>query len=206
KGPLVLRTLEQAAGEEAFAEALRSFLARGYGGLSLDGLIEDIAAASDYDATADVEQWLRRTGFPRVAVTSRFDGDAVQLSLATTGDFTFALPVRIVFSDGRTVDQRLDLAPGTREHAILVDEHPIAVEIDPRWTAVREITAALPGDVTLDGEVDGADLVALAVAHGGVLPVERRIDGHYDPLYDLDRDGLIGDADLELVRASISAR
>ena len=71
---------------------------------------------------------------------------------------------------------------------------------------MREVTAALPGDVTLDGEVDGADLVATAVLHGGVLPVERRIDGRYDPLYDLDRDGIIGDADLELVRASISAR
>ena len=189
KGPLVLRTLEQAAGEEAFAEALRNFLARGYGGLSLAGLIEDIAAVSDYDATADVEQWLRGTGFPRVAVTSRFEGGAVQLSLATTGEFTFALPVRIVLSDGRTIEER-----------------PIAVEIDPRWTAVREVTAALPGDVTLDGEVDGADLVATAVLHGGVLPVERRIDGRYDPLYDLDRDGIIGDADLELVRASISAR
>lgn len=206
KGPLVLRTLEEALGEEAFAEALRTFLARGYGALSLDGLIEDILAVSDYDAAADVEQWLRRTGFPRVAVTSRVEEGAVQLSLATTGEFTFALPVRIVLSDGRTIDERLDLTPGTREHAIAIDERPIAVEIDPRWTAVREITAALPGDVTLDGEVDGADLVATAVAHGGVLPEERRIDGHYDPLYDLDRDGIIGDADLELVRASISAR
>jgi hypothetical protein len=206
KGPLVLRTVEEAAGPEAYAEALRAFLHRGYGQLSMDGFIADVKAASGYDAAADVDQWLRNTGFPIVAAGATVDESAVHLSLTSAAEFNFALPVRVVFSDGRTVDERLELAPGLVEHEIAIDDRPIAVEIDPRWTAVREITPALPGDVTLDGEVDGADLVAVAVAHGTELPLQRRIDGGYDPLYDLDRDLLVGDADLELVRAAVAAR
>jgi hypothetical protein len=206
KGPLVVRTLEEAVGEEAFVQALRAFVERGYGGLSLEAFAADILAASGYDAAADVEQWLRRTGFPRISVSSQVADDGVTLSFTTDDEFTLGLPVRLVFSDGRTIEERLELSPGTRDHALALDERPIAVEVDPRWTAVREITPAIVGDVTLDGEVDGADLVALAVAYGGQLPLGRRVDGAYDPLFDVDRDRAVGNADLELVRAAIAAR
>ena len=80
-----------------------------------------------------------------------------------------------------------------------------AVEVDPEWSMAREIAPALPGDVTLDGRVDGADLIALALQQGRYLPELRRVDGGYDPLYDLARDGVIDAADMQVVLDAVAA-
>jgi aminopeptidase N len=199
KGALVLRALEEAVGADAFAAALQAFVARGYGQLTVAGLVEEVAAAGDYDATTFVNEWLYRTGFPRIVVAPQVEGGEVTLSLEVVGDFHLHAPVRFTFADGTTREEAVELSPGANEHAFSLDERPSAVEIDPRWTMAREVSAALPADVTCDGELDAADLVAVALQSGAVLPEERRVDGGYDPLYDVDRDRVIGDLDLEAV-------
>ncbi|MBI5162015.1 MAG: hypothetical protein HY996_11485, partial [Micrococcales bacterium] len=76
---------------------------------------------------------------------------------------------------------------------------PVRVAIDPRWTHNRLVRPRLPGDVSLDGVVDALDLVEVARRLGGTLPSERRIDGAYDPLFDVDGDERIEPTDLAAI-------
>ena len=52
---------------------------------------------------------------------------------------------------------------------------------------------------------DGADLIEVALRVGGFLPDKRRLDGKYDPLYDLNGDRKIDDADLDAVASGATA-
>jgi hypothetical protein len=199
KGALAIRALEEMVGADDFGAALQSFVARGYGQLSVDGLIEDVASASGYDATTFVSEWLRHTGFPLVLATPAVDGGEVSLALDVAGEFHLHVPLRFTFADGSRQDEAVEAGPGRSEHAFSLPERPVAVEVDPDWSMTREVNPALFGDVTLDGAVDAADLVEVALRSGAFLPEERRVDGGYDPLHDVDRNRLVDDLDLEAV-------
>jgi aminopeptidase N len=193
KASVVLRTIEAAMGEAAFTEVLRSMIARGPGGTDIGTFVDDLAGAG-YDASRDVREWLESTGFPRVSIS--VEGN-VALTAEVEGEFHFDLPVRAFASDGTSTDSRLPLAPGSTSHPI--DGAPVLIQLDPEWTSVREIRPAVAGDVSFDGAVDGIDLIEVALRAGAHLPAERRVDGSYDPLYDLNGDRRTDDLDLRAI-------
>lgn len=197
KGPLVLRTLEERVGVEVFTAALKALVARGPGGTGMAELVADVKAAGGPDLTADVDQWLKHAGFPKLKVTASEGG--AHWSVACEGLCSFTLPVRVRRADGTTSEVKLPIAPGTTEHALPAGGAVETREADPRWTAVREVKPAEAGDVTLDGTIDGRDLLEVAVRLGGSLPEQRRVDGHYDPLFDVNGDLTIDSADLAAV-------
>lgn len=190
KGSQILRMLEERVGADAFTDALRALLARGPGGLSVAGLVEELGAASGEDVGAIVEPWLRAPGYPVLTASAH----GVELD----GAFDLVVPVRETFSDGTQRDRRLDLTSGS--HPVERGDS-VLLEIDPDWTLVRDVRPAVEGDVTLDGRVDAADLVAVALRVGTSLPEERRRDGGYDPLYDLDSDLRVDASDIDRILA-----
>lgn len=193
KASSVLRTLEAAVGEAAFDRVLGSLQALGPGGLTIDAFVEAFAAEG-YDATGDVTQWLYRTGFPRLE--ARTEGETLVIDV--DGEWQLRVPLEIRRRDG-TVEQRVvGLRAGP--NAIALGAGVSHVAIDPDWTLVRALKSD-GTDVTFDGVVDAADLLEVALHAGGAMPSERRRDGGYDPLYDLDGDGIIGNADLASVAA-----
>lgn len=197
KASVFLRTLEEAAGPEAFTRALARFAARGAGGLSTDALAEDVLAESGWDPTDTIDQWLRAPGFPEVTAGLAEGGGA--LALDVQGDFSFRLPVVLHRADGTREEVVVDAAEGASDAALPDGAPPVRIELDPRWTLVRLVRPALPGDVSLDGVVDAIDLVDVALRQGGELPEERRVDGAYDPLYDVDGDERIDRSDLTAI-------
>ncbi len=205
KGALVMRALEETLGEAAMGRALERFVARGYGQLSIAGLIEDVLTESGFDATTFVDQWMRATGFPYLYVTPTWDGDAVELTVEVVGAFDLSLPIRFTFPDGSTREEQVALAQGVTTHRFELEERPAAVALDPDWTMPREVAAASPADVNLDATVDAADLIDVALRVGSYLPDERRVDGGYDPLFDVDRDRVVGPVDLDAVVAAALA-
>lgn len=202
KGALALRALEEQVGAEAFDEALRQLVTRGPGGASIVGLVEDVATSSGFDAAPWVDQWLERSGYPEMVVTSDVAGEDVTLTVEVLGDWQLHLPVRFVFADGEMQTEAIAVGAGVSEHAFALDRAPVAVQIDPDWTMAREIVPSQPADVTLDGVVDGADLIDVALRQGGYMPATRRVDGSYDPLYDVQRDGMVDAVDLQAVVAA----
>jgi hypothetical protein len=206
KGSVVLRTLAERVGEDLFTDALAALVARGPGRLTVAGLLEEIRDVSGLDLEQDASQWLERPGFPVVRVGVQVGVEVgvevgvqgTSLSADVSGSFAIDLPLRIVTSDG-AVEERL-LPRGAQ--ALPLDPRTVLVEVDPRWTLVRKVEPALFGDVSLDGRVDAVDLMEVALRAGGRVPDERRQDGGYDPLYDLNDDGRIDAADLDVVAAA----
>jgi peptidase M1-like protein len=196
KASTVVRTLEEAVGTDAFTRALRRFVKRGPGGLGVDTLIADIRQETGYDATPDVDQWMRRTGYPTIAASATVQDAGATVQLDTQGGYRVHVPVRFTFADGTRSEQAIEVEDGHTEKQFQLPHRPIATEIDPRWTFVREVKPATAGDATLDGEIDAADLIEIAL-HRGALPPERRRDGHYDPFYDVDGDRKVDDRDLD---------
>jgi hypothetical protein len=119
----------------------------------------------------------------------------VALEVVVEGDFDLELPARAFHSDGTFSESRLVLGPGTSSHSL--GGAPVLIQLDPEWTAVREIRSG--ADVSFDGAVDGIDLIEVALRIGAYLPSERRRDGSYDPLYDLDDNRTIDELDLTAI-------
>jgi hypothetical protein len=206
KGSSVLRMLEEHVGKDAFTDVLKAQVVRGPGGTSIDDFMTDIASITGKDVTSLVEQFLYGTSYPTIRASTTIDGDETTLSVVVEGqpafgkNFAFELPVRVHKSDGSTEMKTLGVRTG--ETSLALDGAPVLVEIDPEWTVVRTTAVADAPDVSFDGTVDGTDLVELMWRKGGERPFERRKDGHYDPLYDLDDDGDVDDGDTGLVLAA----
>lgn len=203
KGPLVVRALEELVGKDALTAGLKQALTV-QPTLSIDAYLAKIQAASGKDLSRFRARWLEATGYPTIRVTSEVTASRATFHFDMTGDFPLNLPLVARFADGtqQRFSARFDTATPVVTQTL--PSRPVAIEVDPEWTSVRALEPAKPGDVTFDGEVDGADLLELAVHLGGALPAERRIDGAYDPLYDLDHDRAVKvqDADALLAEAN----
>jgi len=202
KGGMVVRYLEELVGRAELTAALRAYVARGYGMLAVEALRQEIESASGLDVGGTLDQWLREAGFPRVTVTVTTRDGGARLRAEVEGDYDLVVPVRATFSNGESEAVRLTLSPGASEHDLVFREPPVLVEIDPSWSHAREIRPGIAGEVTFDGVVDAADMMDVALRAGTFLPEERRVDGGYDPLYDLDGDRTVGGGDVALVIAA----
>ena len=169
---------------------------------ALADLVKELQAKSGVDLGPFVEKWLKGTGYPTLKVTSAVTAAASgwEVVLGLTGDdFPMSLPLRLRHSDGTVEKQVLSYQDGRGKAQLQTTARPAVIELDPGWTAVREVRPAVEGDVSLDGQVDGADLIEVALRLGGYLPSTRRVDGKYDPLHDVDGDRALADADLDRV-------
>jgi aminopeptidase N len=206
KGSCVARTLEQAAGVAAFDAGLQAMIDTGPMGATVAGLLAAIRDAGGPDLTPYVSKWLSGTGYPLLTVettTTTAATGGYDVAVHVSGDdFPLRLPVALRLGDGTTVQGVIDYAAGAGETTLHAAVRPAAVEVDSDWTAVREIHSTLLGDVTLDGRVDGADLLEVALRVGGFLPDTRRVDGRYDPLYDIDTSERIDNRDFLAVVAA----
>ena len=205
KGSTVVRTLEEAAGAEGLDAGLRAMIEAGPDGAVMTDFIDVVNTASGVDLTPYVNAWLLGRGFPTVALTPTLTDstDGYTATITAAGlDYPMQLPVTVLMSDGTTIEDTLSYDFGAGEVSIDLPDWPACVRVDPGWTAVRELTPEKPGDVSLDGAVDGADLIEVALMYGGAMPTERRVDGAYDPLHDIDASLAIDDGDLAAVVAA----
>ncbi|MEW5854464.1 MAG: M1 family aminopeptidase [Myxococcota bacterium] len=204
KGSSVLRTLEEMAGKEALTQALRALITRGE--LTAGQLVAEINNATGRSILEEFSQWLLRTGHPTLTVSSNTrvagSGYTVAVSVDSEGDFSYRLPLVVDLEDGTSVVDVADVEEGSNAFNISTGSRPVAVRVDPEWTLVRRVYPDVLGDVTLDGRVDAEDLMEVALFAGGYVPDERRVDGSYDPLVDLNEDERIDDDDLLEVLAA----
>jgi hypothetical protein len=198
KGSLVLRSLEHELGRERMTAVLRAMIAGGPNTLGEAGFRDALRTGGFADVDRFFAEWLETTGFPRIAATSTWSDGALDVVLAIEGDFTMTLPLRATFEDGTTETMNTT----SLQTSWPLAERPVHVEVDPEWAYVRELLPSVPGDVNLDGEVDGADAIAVALELGHALPDARRKDGSYDPLFDVVADRRIDRADLDAVVAA----
>jgi hypothetical protein len=203
KGSTALRAIATLTGEELFTRALRRMLDLGYGGLSTQSLVAALAQEGAGDLREEISSWLEGTGYPKLIVRTSIEGEEAALAIELEGDFHLRLPIRVRASDGSYTETSVEVVEGSQEARVIMPKGTVALEVDPSWTGPREVRPTVIGDVSFDGVTDAFDLVEVALRQGTYFPTQRRIDGGYDPLYDVNGDRFVDERDLEAVVASV---
>ena len=211
-----LDSIRLVAGESAFADGLRAYREQCSQQLcdSVDfqAILESVSGV-DLDAAFD--GFVRSQLYPSVVMSfTTTGGDGSQSVAVSVEGIDAPLPMELVatLEDGSEHRQVVTLVPGAG--ATLTVPGPVrAVGPNPRHDATVVSRSAQPGDVDFGREVDGFDLVRCARAadtsaafvDSGGEGVLRRLDLDFDPRCDLDGDGVVGDADLDLVLSELGA-
>jgi aminopeptidase N len=214
KASVVFDMLRHELGDEAFFAGMQLYVdIHGYDSADIYDFFLAHETASGQDLGWFFNQWMLRTGSPVLTVAVAVEEDpagGATLTMRFDQDgkpFKMHVPVQITLHG---TGEKLDLDPAWIEDESTtvswkLDAAPMRVSTDPKRTLLQRTYAALPGDVNLSGAVDGSDLLDLAVLFRRNIVVKYGSNewfipnGGYLPRFDLNRDGYIDEADLELV-------
>jgi hypothetical protein len=185
KGALVFHALRGEIGETAFFGAVRDFLARHrYRTATWDDLRASAERISGRKLGWLFEQWIARTGLPRLAVeaelTTQANGRGQYLLHLTVRQqapiFRLGLPVRIAMPGGAVRD-RLWIDDAEQRYEFLLDAAPTALVIDEDYDVPR-ILADAERYPTIE-QLQSADALTLVMpkdGSGAYAPVAGHLD------------------------------
>ena len=142
KGGFVLHMLRSQLGDSAFFRGLRDYYAaHKHGNAVSDDLRAALERASGKDLRAFFDQWLRRPGYPIVAVSWSADSSGAQVTVTQSGQFglfEFPLPVVVAMKDGTKVSLTIPVlaAPVTRASIDRAAASITGVTVDPQVTVL----------------------------------------------------------------------
>lgn len=217
KGSVVFNMLRKTVGDGPFYQALKAVRET----FAHDIIKQaQLRAAFEQAAGTDLawffQQWINGKGAIDSVVAVRYQMQAgqpvVRLKFAQTGKAKrFWIDVAWEGSDGGWHVVPVEIKPlsdGTATVEIATTQIPHMVRLDPEFALLRRFEAELPGDFDLNGEVDGRDLVELALHQGdarfetswAVQPVL------YNELVDANQDLVVSASDADAVAAHAGSR
>jgi hypothetical protein len=218
KSSAFLDLLRVALGEDAFFGAIRDYVAAcAHGECTLDD-VEDVFAQSAQVAVAHLfDAFARESTYADLElgfVPCAADADPCVSRVTLVKDVAVTLPVELVLEDAGGVAlhrELVQLEDPSADFAFTTVARAARARVNPRQQIFYRVRSAIPGDVDFDGETDGFDWVAVVLAHGrrAVRDVEAPglydVDLLFDTRLDLVVDGVVDDADLEVLRAGFGA-
>lgn len=205
KGAVVLDMLRHQIGEESLLAGIANYASafdRDYATISdLRLAIEEVVGEP---LGWFFDQWFERKGMIRAELSASVtplpeSGGArwaLRVAQLSEQPFRFKLPVRFEFASGEPMSMDLEVLPPDDGFVSVVSVDlpaaPIRARVDGTRVLLRRFTGLNPGDVNLDGLVDGADLVELAFRNGRAIAVDYGggqyfvPNAGYDELYDVD--------------------
>ncbi|MEZ4447096.1 MAG: M1 family aminopeptidase [Polyangiaceae bacterium] len=201
-----LDTLRVIVGEVAFGDALRRYVTRCSASLcdtaDFKQALEDEAG---FSLDAEFDAYVHAAEFPTPRISWEQYPRTFQVAVDAEGlSRPLPLVLDLFLEDGSVQHARVVLGAGAP--AVVEPGAPVrAVAPSRRHDATVWSRSAQTGDVDYDLEVDGFDLVACAraVGHGvGQIPGGDGVllsDLDYDPRCDLDDDGDVDGADLDVI-------
>ena len=210
KASLVVAALRYlAGGDEAFYEAVRAYRSDHEGAYATEGSFRaSLEAATGLDLAAFFDAWVFDQGYPvfLVDVHRQAGEEGHQVSFRATTTEPWALPVEVdlVLADGTSERHRVepDAAGTTFELTVPTEVALTEVRFDPDNQIPGLWRSNVPGDVVLDGAVDGLDLLAMVAAVGRTpnpYAAYYAITPEFDEALDLLLDGQITQAEVDLV-------
>lgn len=204
KSAMMFFALRKRIGNTAFTEGIRDFWEKyQHASASFDNLREAFEQASGKSLAGFFDQWLDRTGAPRLTISrarmSHDDKREVKLEISQDANpYDLSVPLRLLVDDS-AVDANVHLTTTTQELSIPVKEPASAVQIDPQFEVwrqlyaseappiLRDLIAAKSVQVVVPGEPAGQasnfkDMVTMviALAEGDVVAVDpaQKTDVH----------------------------
>jgi len=190
KSAMMFYSLRNRLGKEAFTKGIRLFWTKyQHAPASFDNLREAFEQASGQSLVVFFNQWLDRTGAPRLAIArARMStGGKTEVQLEMSQDakpYDLSVPLRLLVKD-KTIDTRVHLTASTLAVNIPVPAAASAVQIDPQFEVwrklypeeappiLRDLVAAESVQMMAVGKRIGDDATALANAfsEGDILVV-----------------------------------
>lgn len=212
KASVVFDMLRHELGDEAFKAGMALYVdTYGYDAASIQEFFQAHEVASGQDLGWFFAQWMLRTGSPDLFVgTDVLEADGgwdVTVRVEQKGKpFQLHLPLQATMRDGTKVPLEAVWVDGESVTATRhLDEQPLRISTDPERTLLQRTYASLPGDVNLSGAVDGSDLLDMAMMFRRDIVVKHNNqsfffpNGGYLPRFDVNEDGLVDEADLEIL-------
>jgi hypothetical protein len=213
KGAVVFDMLRLELGDAALLAGLRAYAAaydRDY------ARVADLRAALELATGADLgwffAQWFVGKGRIDVELAAAVlpaagGGYLLRLRLAQLGaaPLRFKLPLRLTLADGTVRDEVVQVEPPEQGWVSLVEltlpARPLLVRPDPERRLLRRFNVLDGADVSLDGEVDGVDLVESAFRQGRRVVWQGNFFPNtlWDETFDGDASFVIDAGDLDLI-------
>ncbi|MEW5851881.1 MAG: M1 family aminopeptidase [Myxococcota bacterium] len=202
KGAMVVEALRDLLGDQTFNTTMQRYV-------SLHG--EDGVTTSILQAVAEAESglplddffaaWVFGTGSPRYTVRTLL-ADAGAYVTLSLDDPTFVNQPVLVRAAGPGVacaDVLVTVPSSGTQVELLCTGAPARVDVDPEYRFPRRVRSEQPGDLDGSGDVDGFDFVAAVHARDASFHLNS---SHWNPEADLDEDGQITQADLDVIEAT----
>ncbi len=214
KSSAMLDYLRLSIGETNFATGLVAYRAKcAFASCATKDFREAMEAASGQDLQTFISQFVTANHYPKLVVG--FDqvpngaASKVTVRLAQVDDITTPMELWFVLEDG-SVQRKVVTATG--KTSTLTVDMPSAVRAvmpNPRQDAILWSTSEQPGDVDMDGEVDGRDLIHCARIIGKKVQNYNSgtilgVDIAFDPRCDNAPNQTIEDADLDPINTNFA--
>ncbi len=228
KGAAVIDMLRLEIGDETVLAGLKAMTEEYFMEYAFPGdLFTVFEAVSGQDLSYFYDQWLAGRGPIRaqIGVTCDDTSNMCQLRVkqnpaVSESLFKFNLPVRVVYRSGDQEDLVVRVDQWDATLPIATNGTPVQrVYVDVRRQLARVLRPALPGDIDLNGIVDGSDLLELSFAYQVNLVVASDwgeyfyANSRYEDLADVaaddgdgSLDGRVNEVDLDLVLANMGSR
>jgi hypothetical protein len=222
KGAVVMHMLRRQLGDAAMAKGLHAFTTKfGRDYASVDDLRKTLEISSGQTLGWFFTQWFKQKGLLRAELAARLvakdDGSwkvRVRIHQPDAKPRRFLLNATLYLASGEPLPLSADVTPDAQGYAIvewLAPSRPVRVRLDPDRLLLRQFATGTPGDVTMDGQTDGADFVDMALRMGHGLKVEFKGQSYFMPdlnfneLYDVTADLVIAEDDLDSLEAALGS-
>ena len=213
-----LDLLRVTMGDETFFAALRDYVAAcTHGECAFDDVASIFGQRAGTDLSPLFDAFARGTSFPELGIAfvpCDEDAEPCVNTVTLSKDVGTSLPVELLLegADGAVLHRELvHLADPAADFAFTTAGRPARARVNPRQQAFYRVFSDAPGDVNFDGETDGFDWMEVVLAQGrrAVHDVETPglydIDERFETRLDLVTDGVIDEAELEVLRAGLGA-
>jgi len=223
KGAAVFEMLRNEIGTDNVLKALKQFAVeynRDYA--TLDNLQAVAQNVSKKDLSWFWNQWFDKKGAIEAEVAGRLvtgadGGYLVRLRFHQTmaKPFRFTVPVTVDYAAQKSEVKLVEVNPKGEATTVVefaVPARPVRVRLDVQRSVIRKFATGTPGDFNLSGQVDGADLVELALRYGRAMRIKAKngqeyffSDSGWNELYDLQPDRRIDLADVDALDQWVGA-
>jgi hypothetical protein len=208
KGALVVGMLRYLlGGDTPFFKAIKAYRTdHADDGATVASLAASLKAATGTDVTAFFKNWVYKAGWPTLSATVDRGGKAGAYTTTVTvkadRDASLPLELELTLADGKKSVKKLTATGGGTEYKLVeqTSTEVLSVRVDPQHQIVGRKLGALAGDIHLNGEVDGIDLIYAAMAKGQQF--NPKVSQSFADWADLSFDGIINDKDLAVVTSS----
>lgn len=215
KGAAVFEMLRNEIGTETVLKALKQFAVeynRDYATLGqLQAVTQNVAKK---DLSWFWNQWFDKKGAIQAEVAGRLgvaaDGGylvRLRFNQIMPKPFRFTVPITVDYAAQKSEVKLIEVNPKGEPITVVefaVSARPIRVRLDVQRSVIRKFATGTPGDFNLSGQVDGADLVELALRYGRAMRIKAKngqeyffSDSGWNELYDLKPDRRIDMADVD---------